>query len=311
MFPSHLSTHPLFRLAQLKDEVDRLEFEQTTLHMYDADLTDGVAATRCRQFADMFYTILPLELRDMVYAYCWDEESMQKCFNIFCTTPKSKLTARYFELRTSRKFPFREVKMPPWSRENSCAISDAPFPLDVWMPPQYVGIEVARESAAAYYRLIDPLITNAQLGELANFLGNDHFNMGVTPANHLRRLHLNLYNSDVYLLDGTLTTFEYGSQATQHVHDWLRSLLLIKKKMGFKLTVSATWQNFIRPSSDAFARTLVPLLLEMRNEGASITVRVWDAPYVKTHDISDFLDLPQQDWCETWDEKMRELRRLG
>ncbi|KAF2820644.1 hypothetical protein CC86DRAFT_411936 [Ophiobolus disseminans] len=202
--------------------------------------------------------------------------------------------------------------MPPWSESCTWATCRYDDRLSyTWIMLKYVGLSVASEAAATYYRLISPVINNLQLQEVGNFLRKDHFHLGIVPADHLHRLHLHLFNSQTYTPKGLLMLAECRRSEANYLTQYIHALLRVKMRDRFQLTVSATWHNFIRPSSDALARVLVPVLKELRDAGITVTVQVWNARDTKAYDMSQSLDIPQEDWCASWDEKMREERRVG
>lgn len=64
--------------------------------------------------------------------------------------------------------------------------------LPFFMQRQIIGMEMAREFAAAYYAAIPPDRLGHGIASLEDFLLRDHFHIDVVPADHKRHLRIKI-----------------------------------------------------------------------------------------------------------------------
>lgn len=237
-------------MAQLEqDHCSAAATSESSLH---------IAQRTCRAFAQSFHSKIPLELRDMIYEEVWKMEADQHAL-------ASKPTA------------------------TSCNCHNDPLPrrkpLCVQVP--YVGTTIAKEAALAYYRSSLIVIRNQQVLRLSHILLHDAFNLGITPADHIRHLELDL------------TAFDDDEVQLALFSTELPALLLLRHKatLHLRLKLKRKWRGHMRLEADF--RDVGPVLRELRDGGAGVEIMVY-LGCRHGYDVSDYFDMPVEQWARKW-----------
>ncbi|KAF2853554.1 hypothetical protein T440DRAFT_476800 [Plenodomus tracheiphilus IPT5] len=249
----------------LRDEYNTLSNEYKTLNQ-------ATSERLCNSFAEAFYTKLPIELRDMVYAYLWTDEMLLA------------LRRDRIIYNDSTGLPFtvsREVARP-----NSGKLILNPTPTSLpcagkvcncfkwsslpnWMRHQYVGIQVAKEVVAAYYRAMPLEQLSIPLDRLRDVLLIDHFHLGVRPVDHIRRIKISLHDEDICHGVGW-DCRRIDMTGMQMLKLNLSALLDVRLKSALKLSVHTTRPYALHfkyfPSLNVFR----PIGIELKHAGAEI-----------------------------------------
>jgi hypothetical protein len=211
----------------------------------------------CRAFAAKFHTILPLELRDLVYEYAWTEEYVRKA---------------------SEKW-HKAVRGPsqalgkPWHRAHYDPLYQNFHykRMLLWILPPFVGLQVAKEAAAVYYRnLPASIVSGHHIHRLRKFLTRDHLFLGVTPGHHLRKLSLTISLSQCRKLAHARLISHNGLHILQKNFDCLPSTL--KNKNNFRLNI-AIGEGLGGDQLFRILDAIRPACLSLREEGVDIVVR--------------------------------------
>lgn len=266
-----------------------------------------VAQKRFRKFADKFYATLPPELRDLVYVHIWDDATLDRVFDNVCVDPVPSLTSRRTPPSSWRQVVLSnsdDVKGMPWSvfcAQHPCNCFQW-WELPYWAQHIFVGLDVAREAVAAYYRAMRHGRLGPHLGQLETFLSTDHFHLGVIPADHIRHLELNFDDRLIEYGDGynCLTKSRKGSQVLQRN---LEALLKLRVKQGFQLTIKFDWVA-TNLNSNAALKVLRPVAYKIQEAGGSVTLLARFGSLRKDFDVSDYFDLPHDYWKHKWTIKM-------
>jgi hypothetical protein len=179
-------------------------------------------------------------------------------------------------------------------RHTSCACFRW-WQLPFWVQHQFVGLEVAKEAAAAYYREGLPKHLSTRLDDLDAMPSVDHFHLGVKPTDHLRRLELDL------------SVFKYGfvvgagpgdhKKNQRHRLDIIeqQSFALLKTRLrrGFELILKTAWCRDL-PEGLSLLDEMSPVVNVLKLTGASVRVVAWHAPSSKDYDVSDYFTLPKE-----------------
>ena len=301
------------RLDELKNKVAELGIRRRNVGKECRHLTRIVAEKLCLDFADKFRTTLPPELREMVYDHVWDEPMLRLVFHDVTLHEKTSSTTSFTRSLASTSRRVRDkINLAPWSvpcRGDSCRCFHW-WELPLWAQHQYVGMDVAKEVAKAYYRIMSGRQLDVhQLHELTNFLSEDHFHLGVKPLDHIRRLELSLreyaYIQDEGRILHSIQT-KNGQDIFQHCFE---ELLDVRVKKGFHLTIKLEWNDahiYCMPALER-SRKVVHALMK---EGAKVTLLAREMDYRKEYNVSDYYALSQEDWQAKWIKRMRKSLRL-
>ncbi|KAH7394520.1 hypothetical protein BKA66DRAFT_302971 [Pyrenochaeta sp. MPI-SDFR-AT-0127] len=292
----------------LKQEVQNLEIEQKTLGKQCGKVSLLVAEKLCREFAHNFYTKLPRELREMVYMHVWDDAMLNLVFDdvsVYSATtahPRMKPSAQPVASSSNSD----KIKNMPWSiacAEDACSCFYW-WELPAWAQHQFVGLEVAKEVVVAYYRAMRPVRITNQLGQLADFLYIDHFHLGVKPADHIRRLELNLHQSPIDYHKDYLSLLA-GGEVLQVYEQNLKALLDVRIKRGFQLSFKIFWHGH-GVTYNLALKQFHHIADKFKEAGASVTVLAWHTYLRKIYDASDYFTMPQTQWVTKWSGKIRQ-----
>jgi hypothetical protein len=181
----------------------------------------------------------------------------------------------------------------------------------MWLQHQFVGVEVAQEAAASYYRSVHPIRYSTMIYSLEGLLSNDHFHLGVVPFQHVRRLKIAMGKHTYLPLRGDLACYD-STHPTQT--EWIiPALLKIRVKSGFHLTLETTWNGEL-PDGLIQLDRMRAVLKELQAADAKVTITAFHDRLQKSYDISDLLvgwpDLPQWEWEKQWRARVRkDLKR--
>jgi hypothetical protein len=133
-----------------------------------------VPSSNPKLLADAINEKIPRELRDMTYAFCWDElhgydhhtnERPWRAHNVdeeVIDGIDSKLT---------------EYRMPPHPRADALG----PYPTRHFANPGYVGEDATREAAETFYRMAPAYVETLDVAILEDYFAYDIFRAGVVP----------------------------------------------------------------------------------------------------------------------------------
>jgi hypothetical protein len=262
----------------------------------------------CQSFASRFTDKLPLELRDMVYSYVWCAEGFQWVedrglpkgdlgfhiiYNSFHDLDAVDYTRRESDINRTLKVN------APWllsCKGDSCQCFFW-WDLPIWVQPAFVGQQVAKEAAAAYYRTT-PLAMEQHLDvqDMETFMLHDRFHVGIRPADHLRQLQFWIESTEKNGL-GTWVDGYISRDRLPDLVNHLNPLLGIRLKKGFRLKMHWTDMDM---EAGCGLEALRPIIRPLRDAGVHVGVlsSIYDAGY--TYDISDFYELSLSEWQLKW-----------
>jgi hypothetical protein len=262
----------------------------------------------CQEYARKFRAALPTELRDMVYAQVWDRETVERAFDNVCPkVPPVVLTDNLIALYDDAEEGWQPnsplVGDMSWQmacRHEPCACFRW-WQLPFWVQHQFVGFEVAKEAAAAYYRAGLPRRLSSGFSELDDMLSTDHFHLGVRPFDHLRRLELGLSVLKYTFFVGSGPEDHKNSQRHQLdiIKTQSRALLKMRLKRGFELILKTAWCRDL-PEGLSLLDEMPPVVNVLKLTGVSVRVMAWHAPSSKDYDVSDYYTLPKEQWKSRW-----------
>lgn len=283
-----------------------LEIERKALGKQCGEASLFVAEKLCRVFADKFKTTLSVELREMVYTHVWDDEMLNLVFD---NVTIYSATYSYPRMTTAQLAPpipdSNTVKHTPWSilcKGNDCNCFRW-WQLPAWVQHQFVGLEVAKEAVAAYYRAMQPNRIGNQLGQLEGFLSIDHFHLGIKPADHIRRLELNLDQPHIDIKIGRRCLLE-SQEGLRFLDRNLQALLDIRVKRGFQLSLKLIWHGTVLPYNSAL-RTSRSVAEKLTEAGAIVKILARHTHLHKTYDVSDYFQSSRTEWETKWSNKIR------
>jgi len=106
------------------------------------------------------------------------------------------------------------------------------------MQRQIVGMEMARELAAAYYASIPPDRLGHDIARLDDFLLQDHFHIGIVPAEHMRHLRIEISPLKCKKLSTVYNDkIEISNAGHEIIGTALQYLDRVQHKVGFRLTI--------------------------------------------------------------------------
>jgi hypothetical protein len=239
-----------------------------------------VAQKRCLDFAAKLYTIFPTELRHMVYEYIWNDRALSK------STAKSLLV-----LPSLRESVDCTRNTRSWTFVDS---GDLP----ICVRREFVGLDVAKETVATYYRTVG-LPRTVYYYEIKFQLLRDHFHIGVLPVDHIRRIE---HEIDDVVKD----IFENRDEARQlYIVDCYRQLDKIRQKNGFILSLRSEWGVIVAPYYSVLNH-LRPIFMNFRDSGAIVSLVVTHEYTGKDYDISDIIGMEINEWEEKWRNILRD-----
>jgi hypothetical protein len=178
----------------------------------------------------------------------------------------------------------------------------------IWLQPRFVGMQVAMEAAAAYYRIM-PVVNPRSLQHLRNYLVNDQFHLGVRPVDHVRRIYLTITPSVMARQSPNRgpTSTDYLLRPSTPLH----VLREIPVKTSLHLVLRMYW---CLGDTGAYLEALRPVVGELKDAGARVQVltpiRLRDYftgragvefDGKKHFDTSDYYDLPLEEWKVVWE----------
>jgi hypothetical protein len=264
----------------------------------EAVLTD--AQRLCQSFASRFTDKLPLELRDMVYSYVWPVESFQWVESYGHLVLNSHLDLDAVDHMRRKSDINRALKVnAPWllsCKGDSCRCFfwwDHP----IWVQPAFVGQQVAKEAAAAYYRTTPMCMEqHFDVRDMETFMLHDRFHVDIRPADHLRQLQFWIESTE----KNELGTWVDGCISRDRLPDlvnYLKPLLKIRLKRGFRLTIH--WSDLDMESGYELA-ALRPIVRPLRDAGAHVEVLSSIYGTRGAYDVSDFYELSLSEWQSKW-----------
>jgi hypothetical protein len=300
------------KVDEYKRRVEKLENRRTEVGKERGRLNRIVAKKLCRNFADKFHLTLPPELREMVYNYVWDGPMLHLVFN---DVTGGEMTVKSTHFSDPRDFlpagghpQGKSINIVPWSipcTQDACRCFQW-WKLPFWVQHQYVGMDVAVEVAKAYYRnALAFRLGPKYLEDLTGMLSQDHFHLGIKPADHIRRLEIPLH-PHAWIEDDKKRTYRIeGMHGLDVFQRRFEVLLDVRVKLGFHLIIRLLSDGFLVDSISALerSRSVVNKLLE---EGATVTVLASDTLSDKEHDVTDYYMLSLVDWQKKWTEKISE-----
>jgi hypothetical protein len=158
-----------------------------------------------------------------------------------------------------------------------------------WVQHQFVDLDVAREAAAAYYSVTPANLWSRQ-DSLDSFLFEDHFHIGVAPADHIRRISFIIPRREDWFSAS-------DPERLAIVCEYCKPLLKLRLKRGFQLDITWSLPEVVEGENLGVLRPIVDTL---RGEGVIVTLR--GRPYLirDYRDISDFFDMPLDEWRTKW-----------
>jgi len=249
------------------------------------------------QLADKLQTRLPAEIRDMIYSYLWDRETIiaypdlskvaggSKCLDDFCTcsTPHDSPTLPYF------------------------------------VQPTFMGPAIACEIVRALYDAFHSkgkVLTIRKPGHIKTAVTKDVFHVGLDPGQHLRSLvvRVKLDRLRKPRPTGCARTEVCRHDPTEKVYikddlqELLATLLYIKHKARFALWVAFFQRNIRVAVLEEALQVLGPVRRTFQRRGAIVNVHwhyrgFWaegvDMPpdgVAVVKEMDDFFVIPRMAW---------------
>jgi len=158
----------------------------------------------------------------MIYGHVWDAKTVTTAFD------KVKST---------------KLRSMPWLKScnrKSCACFQ-PHELPLYAQHQFVGLEMAREVAKAYYKAMHPERLGGRIEHLCAFLTTDHFHLGIVPAEYIRHIRVTLcprtHPKLGIIEEDEMDIVYWSDEGLQLIQESLTALDLIPMKAGFRFTV--------------------------------------------------------------------------
>jgi hypothetical protein len=252
----------------------------------------------CREYARKFQAALPLELRELVYAQVWDSETVEHAFDNVCDRLSAVVLARNQIALYSNDEKSLSVttllQEAPWTvvcPHHACACFRW-WQLPFWVQHQFVGLEVAKETAAAYYR--------AGLPKHLSMLSVDHFHMGVKPADHLHRLELDLSEFEYhFIVSAGSEEHNNRRHRLETINKQSQALLSLRVKRGFELVLKTSWHATF-PEGLSVLDEMSPVINVLKLTGAGVRVMAWHSYLGKDYDVADYFSLATEQWEAKW-----------
>jgi hypothetical protein len=236
----------------------------------------------------------------VVYAEVWDDTHSNGNYKGL----RSNIRNPKYQNERSRYAKECKTRSAPWEfrcdGEVCHCFSWSNF--SIWLQPRFVGMQVATEAVAAYYRVMQP-DKPRYLQHLHDCLVNDHFHLGVRPVDHVRRIHLNM---DPSVLAPHSPNRDPTSTGTPL--DVLREIPI---KSNFHLTLR---MNRALCSTAPHLESLRSVICELKDAGARVQIMTPIRPRNpfgvnqgvryegwKHFDISDYYDMPFDEWKVMWE----------
>lgn len=226
----------------------------------------------------------------MVYAHIWDRKTLDD-------TNSSMIAIMSSGCRNSPKDCENNMMTCDESDAiDSCHHSLVPY----FIKPAFVGQQSALEMVEAWYSRLTrgnaTIAMGVPLTQIVSILHQDRFHVGLKPAATLRRLAV------VIKADELIADLENDPTDEQRYEQYFKTLLSIKKKMGFMLTLRVhqkyvrlnVWRRIFDMCRDTVAI--------FEKEGAHVRVQfVYDSFYprrVPKYDMLPALRSPESNWRE-------------
>jgi hypothetical protein len=212
---------------------------------------------------------LPRELRDMIYAYLWDEMTASDAMSSI----------------------WKGHLAPMDGISRCCGVFHGDRPH--FINSELVGPHVPKEVVAAWYKAAQEVADHPFKAlspyDIEAFVTIDHFNLGINPATVLRRMDLEF----------DLEDFVMVCDPADGLDPVLDHLLRIQNKRGFILRVKLK-QKRIRLNQWPIAVDISkPILQEFIAQGAQVRI-YWtydgDVPEAVERDLAPLLAQPPADW---------------
>jgi hypothetical protein len=168
---------------------------------------------KSRLLADAITENLPREIRDMVYALCWEDGLRQ--YNYRDEERPWRATDVIGEELFGNDEECSDDYFPPHPRQKALG----PYPTKHFVQPPYVGAEAAREAATAFYRTAPAYIETLNTKRLGDFLDHDIFGLGLSPRDFITSIvfFLDPCVKQAYPLGGTFPTLQSTEEGLQAI----------------------------------------------------------------------------------------------
>jgi hypothetical protein len=246
-----------------------------------------MAKRQCLEFARSFQAKIPTELRETVYTHVWNKTTLESMFDdVREDTFVTDFMLSHAAPTDTELYPHGDWKRPGLLKcSGDCCDCFMWWELPLWVQHQFVGFEVAREVATAYYR-IGPSKRFSYQKNLRAILLKDLFHLGIKPADHLRRLEIDL--------DGYNTHAQVVALEKQ-----LPSLLELRLKKGFDLVLKTRLLSQPRKTLHVLDK-MVPVVTELKQAGANVCASSTVRPYEFRPNVPNILILTSEQWTPTW-----------
>jgi hypothetical protein len=284
------------RLDELAEERRRVEEEKLELEEQYKEAVLSDAQMLCQSFAFRLTNKLPLELRDIVYSYVW-------CVETFHSLEDDEF---YLDLDLDGvDFMKRESDINRVLKDNapwllSCKGESCQcffwWDFSIWVQPAFVGPQVAREAAAAYYRTLPLWMKYLDVHDMKSFMLHDQFHLDIRPADHLRQLYFWIEVTEMNEL-GHCFDRHVGREFLPRLEEYLRPLMEIRLKKSFNLKIR--WADEDMESGHKL-EALRSLIRPLRDAGAHVQILSSVYGMHGLYDVSDFYELPLSEWQSKW-----------
>ncbi|KAF2729768.1 hypothetical protein EJ04DRAFT_59193 [Polyplosphaeria fusca] len=199
----------------------------------------------CRQLCQAVYTKLPRELRDEVYQYLWSD---------------------------LRDRQWVKQRLSLWSSPYTYCLNNQRH---IFFDPDYMGIEVARESLDTLNRCfhISPLIKADQ--NISLYLNTDVFGLGAAPKSAARQIGIRI---DLHPPEPAeeSETKPRGDAADDWAAENFAHLLEVEQKSRLRLFVGIwIWGRAVGLAQiEKMMAILRPVLTSLRDDAAETTIRL-------------------------------------
>ncbi|KAF2797193.1 hypothetical protein K505DRAFT_415225 [Melanomma pulvis-pyrius CBS 109.77] len=234
--------------TELKNENEAVRKSRDSHERQAAEAAASYGQALCLPFARKFHRTLPREIRDLVYQHHWSGNPC-RAVGKRCMSEVTTATSR------------------------SC-------PCFIFVNPDFVSLEIAREAMESFYAVGSETITHAYF-DISKFLNTDQLGLGIIRANSIRNVELDV---PVDLRTSPCTDPSVSMRPVDDrvfhgtLGDNLDAFRMVKKKAAFSLDVHINGANMTCWELTETMDIVRPIFQHLTQQGSRVRVRVsvWD-----------------------------------